>query len=128
MTQKKSKGEYQTVGVCRFCGQQRFYDWDPIDPDGEATMDCKCHDGEAYREKVKIMNAADVNINEIFAEKFPDVAETFRELKDKIYDGKIGTVTIKLPGSATARMSMPTATAIKVEYKKTTVTELSTGL
>ena len=54
--------------------------------------------------------------------------EVSQALKENVYDGKIGRITIKLPGGATARLWMPSASAMKVDFKQTTVTELSTGL
>lgn len=124
----KAKMDIQVVGTCRFCGQTRVYDWELDDPDEEATKDCVCRDGEAYRERSRVLTAAGENIEAIFGEKMPDVAEVFQGLKGQVYDGRIGTVTIKLPGGAAARISMPSASAMKVEYIKTTVTELSTGI
>ena len=128
MTRKASEGKSQTVGVCRFCGQSRVYDYELEDPNEEATKDCVCLAGEQYREKARVLTAAEQNIAAIFGENVPEVAEAFQELKEKVYDGKIGRITIRLPGGATARLWMPSATAMKVDYKKTTVTELSTGI
>lgn len=129
MGQKKSSEKSQTVGVCKFCGQTRVYDWMPDDPDFEATMDCSCAGpGESFRQKTKILNLAYDNIESIFRNDFPEVADSFQALKENVYDGKIGRVTFRLPGGATARLWMPTATAMKIDYRKTSVTELSTGL
>lgn len=128
MTQKESKEKSQTVGVCKFCGQSRVYDYTPEDPDLEATRDCHCYEGGPWREREKVLNAAEQNIDAMFGDHFPEVAEAFQALKENVYDGKIGRITIKLPGGATARLWMPSASAMKVDFKQTTVTELSTGL
>ena len=128
MNKAQKSEEYQTVGVCKFCGQSRVYDWAPEDPDEEATQDCQCVKGGQYRQKMKVLTAAEQNIDAIYGEHFPEVAEAFQELKGYVYDGLIGRITIRLPGGATARLWMPSATAMKVDYQKTTVTELSTGI
>ena len=128
MTRKESEEKFQTVGVCKYCGQSRIYDYELEDPDAEATRDCVCQAGESWRERERILNAAEENIDAIFADHYPEVAEAFQELKGSVYDGKIGRVTFRLPGGATARLWMPSATAMKVDFKKTTVTELSTGI
>lgn len=124
----KTKDETVITGTCRFCGQVKVFDYVPEDPDEEATLSCQCIAGDDYRERGRVLEAARKNIEDIFGDHFQEVAETFLALREKVYDGKIGRVTIKLPGGATARLWMTSATAMKVDYKKTTVTELSTGI
>jgi len=132
----------QRYGTCAFCGQERLIEWPEEDPDGGefdqveeaasaylterlATEQCTCREGQEFRDRKRVISACKRNIEDTFRDSYPEVADIMQEVKELIYDGSIGRVTIRVGENGTAKIYRA-KDGIKIEFEKRLKTELLT--
>ena len=100
------------MGTCNFCGQTRYVDLpDSVSEDTEmeeacyrATAECNCKDGSDWRATQLIIEKCSDNIETLFRESYPDIADILQEAKGIIYTGDIKRITCVTPEGGIAAM------------------------
>lgn len=131
-------------GICRYCGQTMFTEWEedkwldviqknnmsPQDiADENATLACKCKQGLGYRKRKEAVKTCGDNIEAMFREHYPEVADILQEAKELVYGGNcIKKLTVTMPEGAGIASISYGKTGLKIEHRKLLHAELSTGL
>lgn len=121
MTENKNTTEdkRQKTGSCRFCGQSRMIELSEDEwlalikshgmgaediADYIAAQECGCKEGRKWRHTTAVLNLTGENIEALFREKLPDLADILQEAKSIVWEGKIKRLTAKTQESGTAYM------------------------
>lgn len=130
----------EKTGTCRFCGQVRMVslkedEWlDRIRETGRsgtdiadfvAAQNCNCKDGEAFRLEQRVFEECEGNIEIMFGESLPEIADVFQRLKAAVWHEQIRSVVIRTPNDITATMAKGNGT-IKLKYVEKKCSELVT--
>ena len=128
------------TGACRFCGQIMAVEKSEAEwldliretnkdaeqlADEEATRQCRCYEGTAYRKETAILKEAEVNIEMMFRDNLPEIADTFQAVKEFVQQNKIKKISISTHENGTASMVRREGN-IKIDYRETKKTELTT--
>lgn len=81
------------IGHCRYCHGSKIVEV-PEDADEElvnkeASETCDCYGAKEVREREYQKGACIANIEEMLSEKYPEIAELFKNSIDAIQDAKI---------------------------------------
>lgn len=132
----------QMTGCCMACGQTKLIEIDGYEAeelgdeelqrlaDREATKGCKCKEGYALRDKWAIVDECAENIEAMFRESHPEIADLFQEAKEPVYDHVIRKINIQTQdGSGTAVMYRKGKTIeLKFAERKETTLATAAGL
>lgn len=121
------------TGTCRFCMQTKLIevpdDMSQEEIDEEVTMECRCKDGEAYRdeqEKIEMIRQAKLSAQgttfELFHEEFPEIEEVLNYVMDDLTSGAYKKVTITTGGKTKASITFQKDTIVVVREDKNTYT------
>lgn len=121
---KETKEEKEMTGVCRFCYQTRIIkgraDMTEEEITEEATRSCDCEAAETYRIRMKRLEKAKKNIEELFGENAGGFAQRI-EIKnlmecgvDVINDGDVRGITINLNKGLKCKIAVMADDRIKV--------------
>lgn len=109
------------VGHCRYCHNPIIIEAFPEATEEmlneEAVELCGCYGAKQMRKKRSQKEACIANIDEMLTEKYPEIAELFKNSIDAIQDAKIKKITINTHFNYTARLSK-CKDGIKVEFEK----------
>lgn len=126
-------------GACRFCGQIRMIEmtedeWlDQIQKtnksgdelaDDIATLNCSCRQGSDYRAEMLIISRCEENIELMFREKLPEIADIFQEAKTLVQKQVLKKITVTTHDGGTATMYKKSG-SLCVRYVETHETEMS---
>lgn len=119
----------EIIGTCRFCGQMTQLpdpsEWEVQDRDEEATLKCKCMEGQHYRSRAYELNKAKENIGILFA-KFPDeTCNYLYEAAVAVVDKIVDKAVFKVSDEVTATISIKNS-HLAIERKKLEVSVLET--
>ena len=132
----------QMTGSCMACGQTKLIEIDAYEAAGldeeqlqeiadrEATKGCTCKEGYALRDKWAIIDECSDNIEAMFRNSQPYVANMFQEAKELVYDHAIKKKKIQTQdGSGTAVMYRKGKTIeLKFAERKETTLATAAGL
>lgn len=122
------------TGECRFCGQRSLVDI----PDGlteeeqkkaaddEATLECTCKAGSDHRADRYVMEQCHENIEQMFREKCPEVADLMQEAVPMVYRQQIKRVTVFTTGNGCATLSRSTGN-LKLKFVQKNEMEMMAG-
>lgn len=130
----------EQTGSCMFCGQNRIIEmsedeWlDRIQKtnrsgktiaDYMASRECSCRDGMEWRAEQESMEQAVQNIEILFGEKYPEVADILTNAVELIGGKKIKRITVMTPEKYQATMEKKRA-SIRIHFKEVNETEMTT--
>lgn len=107
------------AGICKFCGQSKMIDltedkWleriaqtnqDPQEiADCLATEGCNCKEGSDWRADRYVLQQCEENIEAMFREKYPEIADIFQAAKARIWYQTLKKITCSTHESGTAAM------------------------
>ena len=137
---EKNENETRTVtGACRFCGQIRIIDmteeeWlDRIQKENKgaetiaddmATLSCNCKQGSDWRADMLIISRCEENIELMFREKLPEIADIFQDAKTLVQKQMLKKITVTTHDGGTATMYKKSG-SLCVRYVETHETEMS---
>lgn len=83
------------MGTCNFCGQTRYVDLPDSTPENveaeeachQATVECSCKDGSDWRATQLVIERCSDNIELLFREDYPEIADILQDAKGIIYTG-----------------------------------------
>ncbi|MBR3183295.1 MAG: hypothetical protein IKF61_02980 [Firmicutes bacterium] len=82
------------TGTCKFCGQSKMIN--PldvyIDVNYQASLECKCQEGEAWRRYEAVKISTSENIRHLIGKKFPAIAEIMEEAMEPVWNEDIVTL------------------------------------
>lgn len=118
----KKNGEIVTkIGYCKYCHEQRIVEIREnaaeAEANQEATETCDCYGAKDAREKEYQKEACISNIDDMLTEKYPEIAQLFKDSIDALQTAKIKKITINTHFSQTARL-FKCKDGIKVELEK----------
>lgn len=128
----------ERTGACQFCGQIRLVEkqekeWlqlqkkynadEDIVANIEASKDCMCVAGREWREQQKVIEETERNIELMFREEFPEIADIFQEAKTPVWLNRIKKITVTTAEHRTATMQK-TKGSIMLQLKEVKNTEL----
>ena len=131
----------EVQGECRFCHQIRMIrrtedEWlDLIRKnnvggkdvaDWFAALECSCREGADFREEQRVFREAEENINIMFGEEYPEIADTFQRLKESIWHNQLKRVKISTHENETAEI-FRTQNRIRITLTKKAQSELVTS-
>ena len=111
--------ENTRMGNCLFCGQTRIIELpleDLLDrikktgkaaediADYEASRECKCKEGSAWREDQRVQEDCEQNIEEMFRDDYPEIAEIFQGVKGIIWRKRLKKISIATNEGGNASM------------------------
>ncbi len=120
------------TGTCNFCGQTRMVDL----PDNtaeevlmeeachQASLECNCKAGSDWRAAQLIIEKCSDNIEMLFREQHPDIADILQEAKWIIYAGEVKRLTCITPEGGVASMYKKGG-SIEIRYTEKKETTLS---
>lgn len=118
------------MGTCNFCGQTRYVDLPDSTPEGieteeachQATVECNCKDGSDWRATQLVIERCSDNIELLFREDYPEIADILQDAKGIIYTGDIKRITCVTPeGGIVAMYKKGESIELKYTTKKETV-------
>lgn len=120
------------MGTCNFCGQTRYVDLPDNIPEEtemeeacyQTTIECNCKDGSDWRATQLIIEKCSDNIETLFRESYPDIADILQEAKGIIYTGDIKRITCVTPEGGIAAMYKK-GESIELKYTTKKETTLS---
>lgn len=123
------------TAACPFCGQMRMVQIPDDIPEecrdaaaqSEAILCCDCREGESARQRYRIMSIAQENIEGMFRNKYPDIADLLLQAVEMIYERTVKKITVTEPGGGVASMHF-SKSGIVVEWRVTKKQEAATGL
>lgn len=131
------------TGECMFCGQTAIidhtedewlelikkYNQKPQTMANEyATRTCNCQKGQAWRDMKDALEICGRNIELMFEENFPEVAEILKEAMPLVYGAKIlRKVSVTIGDDQGIATLAYGKTGLEVEHKKVLQTKLTTG-
>jgi len=130
----------EQTGSCMFCGQSRIIEMTEDEwleriqktnksgatiADYMASRECNCRNGQEWRDKQENIEQAHSNIDMIFGEKYPEVADILSKSVEMIAEGVIRKITIMTPEKYQALMEKKRG-SISVRLKEINETELTT--
>lgn len=117
-------------GVCKCCGQMRMVripesmeDPSQDEIDLLATEECNCEGAHNYRERDKIIRAAQQDIDAMLTSSMPEVSVELAQIVPLVYDEKIKRITLKMPDGITVSL-FKAGRGIKITHEKKQKTEL----
>lgn len=138
------------IGCCKFCGQNVMVEITEdlrkefpdecedlknagTDEEHTAAVDalasllCKCRDGKDFRAYAKRIRSCTDQIEAMFRESYPDIADVLQDTKEFVLGGNISVVTCKdsLTGGV-ASMFMK-KDRLKIRWKKPVEMEIDAG-
>lgn len=132
----------QMTGCCMACGQTKLIEIDEYEAAGldeeqlqriadrEATKGCLCKEGYMLRDKWAIIDECSDNIESMFRENYPYIADLFQEAKEPVYEHVIRKINVQTQdGSGTAVMYRKGKTIeLKFAERKETTLATAAGL
>lgn len=131
----------EKTGCCKFCGQLRIIEktedeWlDIIQKtnqdaqqiaDEEATLSCNCKEGSDYRAEEWILQKCHDNIEIMFRDNNPEIADVLQEAKRMVYRQNVKKINVSTYDGGTASMFRKQGDIV-VRYTETHETEMQTG-
>ena len=128
-------------GECRFCHQLRMVrktedEWLALIAEhnvgGQEIADwlaarlCTCREGAEFRQEQRIFEEATTNIDIMFGEAYPEIADTFQRLKKPIWHNQLKRVKISTHENETAEI-FRTQNRIRITLTKKAQSELVTS-
>lgn len=117
-------------GICRFCGQMKMIEI--TESMGEPTQEqlnelasesCVCEGARKYRERDKIIKAAQTDIDAMLTTTMPEVAAELIDMVPYVFDEKIKKVTMKMPNNVTVNL-FKVGRGVKITHESKKKTEL----
>lgn len=131
----------EKTGVCRFCSQVRMIErtedeWLDLiartNAKGQdvadylAVLECNCREGADFRTEQRIFQEAKENIDTMFGEEYPEIADTFQNLKAAIWHNQLKRVKISTHENEVAEMSR-TQNRIRIAMTRKKQSEMITS-
>lgn len=120
MDEEKDKSKYiEKTGTCRFCKQVQMIEMSEDEwlesiqktnkagadiADWFAALKCNCKEGSAFRLEQRVFEECETNINIMFGDSLPEIADTFQRLKAAIWHDSIRSIVIRTPNDITESM------------------------
>lgn len=121
------------IGYCRFCGSSRMIpneDAEEMTTDElneEATRLCECREAKKYDQIQRIMEAYKNDLFTLLGEDKENVRNVLYLAGALILEGKIGSVSMSLPGDASIRVRFKKGALVTSLTKKNTQETISFG-
>ena len=120
------------TGICNFCGQTRMVELPDSTSEAflteeacsQASMECNCKEGSGWRAEMLVIEKCSENIEMMFRDSYPEIADIFQEAKMLIYNGTFKKITCSTATSGTALMFMRGGSII-IRFVQQNKTELS---
>lgn len=138
---QEMNGMVEKTGVCRFCGQVRMIErtedeWLDLirktNTDGQtmadfqAALECDCKEGADFRTEQRIFKETNENIEIMFGDDYPEIADTFQNLKAAIWHNRLKRVKISTHENEVAEMSR-TQNRIRIAMTRKKQSEMITS-
>ena len=107
------------TGICKFCGQSRIVEYSEDEwlqavaesnmsieelADLEAMEQCTCREGAGWRNTRRVLEQTGKNIEYMFRETYPEIADILQEAKSMVWGGQIRKITVATHESGTVLM------------------------
>lgn len=125
----------QTItGLCKFCGQRMMIELgDDVNPGGlqpaaddEATRLCDCKQGRAYRDENKTLDQCRENIEDMFGEKYPEIADVMTQAMPFVWSHTIKQLVCSTHENGVAFLTRKKDKLV-IRFTKKSEIELETG-
>lgn len=140
----------ERIGCCKFCGQNvMIEDTDDLrkefpeesdrllsaktDEEGMAAADalasllCRCKDGKDYRSYRNRIRSCSDQIEAMFRESYPDIADVLQETKEAVLTGAIAIITCKDGNTGGVANMFLKKERLKIRWKKPIEMEIDAG-
>ena len=93
------------TGTCNFCGQTKLIELPDDTPEAirteeaimEATLHCNCREGSDWRASRWVIEKCSDNIEMMFRDNMPEIADLLQEGKSIVYNGLVKRITCVTP-------------------------------
>ncbi len=120
------------TGTCNFCGQTKLIELPDDTPEAirteeaimEATLHCNCREGSDWRASRWVIEKCSDNIEMMFRDNMPEIADLLQEGKSIVYNGLVKRITCTTPDGGVAAMYKKGG-SVELKYtekKETTMT------
>lgn len=100
------------TGYCNFCGQGKVVEIPDETPEHirdeeanhSASIECHCKEGSDWRANMLVIEKCYDNIEMMFRENYPDIADILQDAKGIVYNGDIKRITCVTPEGGIAAM------------------------